>query len=95
MKCELSNGRCMTHYVKLIRSVKSKKYSVVGPTGIEWRYRDVTCLVCPSQNRRGSVIIDSGDNDLPEAKGKKTRFEKWNLWDSLKIKMFLFLTNDS
>ena len=73
MKCEFSNGRYMTHYVKLERSVKSKKSSVVG---IEWRYRDVTCLVCPSQNRRGSVIIDSGDNDLPEAKGKKTRFEK-------------------
>ena len=76
MKCELSNGRCMTHYVKLERSVKSKKYSVMGPTGIEWKYRDVTCLVCPSQNRRGSVIIDSCDNDMPEAKGKKTRFEK-------------------
>ena len=39
MKCEFSNGRCMTH------SVKSKKYSVVGITDIEWRNRDVTCLV--------------------------------------------------
>ena len=35
MKCEFSNGRYMTHYVKLERSVKSKKYSVVGTTGIE------------------------------------------------------------
>ena len=38
-----SNGRCMTHYVKLEKIVKNKKYSVVGTTGnIEWRYHDVT-----------------------------------------------------
>ena len=53
-KCIFGNGRCMTHYVTLDRPVKSKKYSVMGINGkLEWRYRDLTCLVCPNQDRGG------------------------------------------
>ena len=69
-KCEFGNGRCMTHYVKLEREVKKKKYSVVNSNGkIDWKYRDVTCLACPSQKGRGSVNV--GNDELPVAGGNK------------------------
>ena len=69
-KCEFGNGRCMTHYVKLERNVKKKKYSVVNSNGnIDWKYRDVTCLVCPSQKSRG--LVNVGDDELPGAAGNK------------------------
>ena len=69
-KCEFGNGRCMTHYVKLERDVRKKKYSVVNSNGnIDWKYRDVTCLVCPSQRVRDSMNV--GDDELPRAVGNK------------------------
>ena len=69
-KCEFGNGRCMTHYVKLERDVRKKKYSVVNSNrNIDWKYCDVTCLVCPSQKGRGSVNV--GDDELPRAVGNK------------------------
>ena len=64
----------MTHYVKLERDVNRKKYSVVNSNGkTDWKYRDVTCLVCPSQKGRGSVNFGNiGDDDeLPGAVGNK------------------------
>ena len=49
-KCVMGGGKCVTHNVKLKRTVKQKKYSCVNLKGqIEWKSRDVTCLVCPSQ----------------------------------------------
>ena len=36
----------------------------------------VTCLICPSQERRGSVNIESIDNNLSEATGKKQKIEE-------------------
>ena len=66
--CVFGNGRCMTHYVKLERTVKQKKYSVINSIGkIDWKYRDVTCLVCPSQKGRGFVNL--GNDKLPGAVG--------------------------
>ena len=66
----------MTHSVKLERKVKSKKYSVMGAAGkLEWKYRDVTCLVCPSQTREGFVIIGAEIEDS-ETVGKKPKIEE-------------------
>ena len=51
MSCVLGSGRCATHNTKLVRNVRKKKYSCVGPGGtIEWRFRDVTSLECPNKN---------------------------------------------
>ena len=51
MSCVMGSGRCATHNTKLVRNVKKKKYSCVGPGGnIEWRFRDVTSLECPNKN---------------------------------------------
>ena len=62
----------MTHYVKLERTVKQKKYSVVNFNGkIDWKYRDVTCLICPSQKGRG--LVNVGNDKLPGAAGNKKR----------------------
>ena len=48
--CVMGSGRCGTHNVKLVKSVKSKKISCVEPGGgVGWKYVDVTCLVCPSK----------------------------------------------
>ena len=48
--CVMGSGRCGTHNVKLMKSVKSKKISCVEPGGgVGWKYVDVTCLVCPSK----------------------------------------------
>ena len=45
MSCVLGSGR------NVVRNVKRKKYSCVGPGGyIEWRFRDVTSLECPNKN---------------------------------------------
>ena len=66
----------MTHLVKLERTVKSKKYSVMGAAGkLEWKYRDVTSLVCPSQTGKGFVIFDD-DSEYSEAVGKKPKLAK-------------------
>ena len=54
---------------ELKRTVKPKKYSVVGNNG---KHHDVTC---PNQNVRG-LVIDGSDNDITEAAGKKTKIEK-------------------
>ena len=81
VKCVFGSGRCMTHLVKLERTVKKKKYSVVNNTGsIGWKYRDVTCLVCPSQERRGSVNIESIDKNLSEAARKNKNLKSENSW---------------
>ena len=75
-KCIFGNGRCSTHDVKLDRTVKNKKYSVMGAAGkLEWKYRDVTCLVCPNKTRGGFVIVGE-DQENSEAVGKKSRIEK-------------------
>ena len=48
--CVFSGGKCITHSVKLQRSVRQKKMSVVNKMGqVSWKYRDVTCLICPSR----------------------------------------------
>ena len=47
--CVMGSGGWGTHNVKLVRSMKQKKYSSVHQIDqIEWMVRDVTCLVCPS-----------------------------------------------
>ena len=74
-KCIFSNGRCMTHYVKLDRTVKTKKYSVMDSNEkVIWRYRDVTCLVCPNQDR-GGLVMDGDDTEISAAGGKKMKTE--------------------
>ena len=39
---------------------------------IEWKYHDVTCLVCPKQNVRGLVMADT-NIDEPEAGVKREK----------------------
>ena len=67
-KCVMGSGRCGTHNVKLSRTVKQKKYSCVNSQGqIEWKYRDVTCLVCPSQ---AQMTRTKAKTEIPTARGK-------------------------
>ena len=48
--CVLGGGRCVTHKMKLVRSVTKKKMSCVNKLGqIAWKYRDVTSMKCPSR----------------------------------------------
>ena len=43
--CVLGGGRCVTHNMKLVRSVTKKKMSCVNKLGkIAWNYRDVTSM---------------------------------------------------
>ena len=60
IKCVFGGGRCISHKLKLTRSVKAKKYSCVSLTGgIEWRTRDVTCLECPSKAKKTRISADT------------------------------------
>ena len=68
-KCVMGGGKCVTHNVKLKRTVKQKKYSCVNLKGqIEWKFRDVTCLVCPSQAK---MIRAKAKTSIPAARGKQ------------------------
>ena len=59
-KCVFGGGRCISHKLKLTRSVKAKKYSCVSLSGgIEWRTRDVTCLECPSKAKKTRNSADT------------------------------------
>ena len=79
VKCVFSNGRCMKHFVKLEKTVKKKEYNVVSNAySVGWKYHDMTCLVYPSQGRRGSVIMESVDNSLSKAMGKKRNLKSEN-----------------
>ena len=65
-ECELAGGRCKTHSVKLYRTCRQKKMSVVGKDGsVKWVYRDVTCLLCPTA-RPVSVTRASSNESIPE-----------------------------
>ena len=60
IKCVFGGGRCVTHGVKLSRTVRDKKYSCVDLRGgLEWKTRDVTCLVCPVTAKRTRIIADT------------------------------------
>ena len=68
VKCVMGNGRCGAHDVKLIRSVKQKKYSCVNKLGqIEWKTRDVTCLICPDQAKMNRT---KAKTDISTARGR-------------------------
>ena len=68
VKCAMGSGRCGAHNVKLVRSVKQKKYSCVNKLGqVEWKTRDVTCLICPSQAQMNRTTAKT---ENPTARGK-------------------------
>ena len=68
VKCVMGSGRCGAHNVKLVRSVKQKKYSCVNKLGqVEWKTRDVTCLICPSQAQMNRTTAKT---ENPTARGK-------------------------
>ena len=81
--CVMGSGRCGTHNVKLIKSVKSKKMSCLEPGGnIGWKYVDVTCLVCPSKtselSESGLAKNQSGGVGGAKKKGKVLKRMKMN-----------------
>lgn len=60
IKCVFGGGRCISHKLKLTRTVKSKKYSCVSLNGgIEWKTRDVTCVECPSKAKKTRNSADT------------------------------------
>ena len=64
-ECVLAGGRCRTHSVKLYRTCRKKKMSVVGGDGsVKWVYRDVTCLLCPTA--RPVSVISTSNESIPE-----------------------------
>ena len=68
VKCVMGSGMCGAHNVKLVRSVKQKKYSCVNKLGqVEWKMRDVTCLICPSQAQMNRTTAKT---ENPTARGK-------------------------
>ena len=70
--CVMGSGRCGTHNVKLIKSVKSKKISCVEPGGgIGWKYVDVTCLVCPKKVDACVGLNMAKDQQVGNAKKKR------------------------
>ena len=47
-KCVIGSGFCAGHNVKLERSVKIKKISIIDNDGkVKWLMREVTSLTCP------------------------------------------------
>ena len=63
--CVFGGGKCVTHNVKLKRSVKQKKMSVINKMGqVTWGYRDVTCLICPGRANKQRVSAKTIDSDV-------------------------------
>ena len=63
--CVFGGGKCVTHSVKLKRSVKKKKMSVVNKLGqVTWAYRDVTCLICPGRAKEQRISAKTIDSDV-------------------------------
>ena len=63
--CVFGGGKCVTHNVKLKRSVKHKKMSVVNKRGqVTWAYIDVTCLICPGRANKQRVSAKTIDSDV-------------------------------
>ena len=63
--CVFGGGKCVTHNVKLKRSVKQKKMSVINKMGqVTWGYRDVTCLICPGRANKQRISAKTIDSDV-------------------------------
>ena len=63
--CVFGGGRCVTHNIKLVRSVTKKKMSVVDKLGqIAWRYRDVTCMRCPNKATKKGLKAETINSDV-------------------------------
>ena len=76
IKCVFGGGRCISHKMKLSRTVKVKKYSCVNLSGgLEWKTRDVTCLACPGKSKK---TRNSATTKISLDMGKLQRFSDFN-----------------